>query len=1126
MIGRETIAGSQKQVGFVALLLAGVSLGACQASPPPISQAAPVAADRLASEFATPPDTARPRVWWHWMNGNVTKEGIRKDLEWLDSVGIGGVQNFDAALSTPQIVDERLVYMTDPWKDAFRYAVELAEEKGLEFAIAASPGWSETGGPWVPPQDGMKKLVWSETVVAGGKPLTAPLPMPPRATGTFLDQVRGSSFPGAEGHAETDSFYGDAAVLAFPANAAPAAALSYRLSVAGEGIRDPQLASDGLIATSAIIPLPADGSKTHLYVDFPEARDIRAMNLAFGPGGGMFGGGIPTVMLQLEGPGGSWIDVAEIPNQGPQATLAFEPFRARRLRLELTPVPVRSLAFLGSVEGAVTDIFPTTVIDSTRIAELGFTEGIRVDRFESKAGFSIAESYHDLPERAASADMGVRPAQIIDLTDRMSADGTLDWTPPPGEWRILRLGYSLTGTTNHPATAEATGLEVDKFDRAAVARYLDHYIGMMEDAVGRDMVGERGIRAILTDSTEIGPSNWTPDMIARFRELRGYDPTPWLPALTGTVVRTRADSDKFLYDFRRTLGDLMASEHYFEVARVAHEHGLTVYGEALEAGRPVLGNELSMRAKTDIPMAALWTYDPVQGPRSGLLGDMKGAASVAHVEGQNLVAAESLTAAFSPWAFAPVDLKPVIDLEFAYGINRPVIHTSVHQPSDDHRPGLSLGPFGQYFNRHETWAGMAKPWVDYIARSSHMLQQGRYFADVAYFYGEDTPLTVLYDDGPPADAPREYAFDFVSADMLTDTLQAVDGELVAPSGARFKALYLGGTSARMTLPVLRRIAQFADAGVTIVGDPPVSSPSLADDEDEFRALVSRLWGESGKAIPGTDVEAALLSKGIEPDFVAGEDTDVLFLHRRLEDGDAYFLTNRQDRAVQTEGRFRVTGKSPELWNAQTGQRTPLSFRTDGEQTVVPLHLAAQDAVFVVFRQDSSAASRDVPLPTWRNLGTIDGAWTARFEEGRGAPPAIELPELASLSDSSDPGIRYFSGTTSYARSFTLPAGVAPGDEVMLDLGQVGDVAEIFVNGSSAGIVWNPPYRVDIGKLVNPGENRLEIRVANLWVNRLIGDVQPGGEKIAYTALPTYKPDAPLRPAGLIGPVTLLSREER
>jgi hypothetical protein len=223
---------------------------------------------------------------------------------------------------------------------------------------------------------------------------------------------------------------------------------------------------------------------------------------------------------------------------------------------------------------------------------------------------------------------------------------------PKGRLADHAHGLSLLGTTNHPAPPEATGLEVDKFDGDAVRRYMDHYLGMYRDAAGADMMGARGVRAILTDSIEVGAANWTPKMLAQFKALRGYDATPWLPA-SPAVVGSREDSDKFLYDWRRTLGDLMASEHYGTVAAKAHAVGLKVYGEALEDHRPSLGDDMAMRSHTDVPMAALWTFTQKDGPNPSYLADMKGAASVAHIYGQNLVAAESMTSALSYWADSP-----------------------------------------------------------------------------------------------------------------------------------------------------------------------------------------------------------------------------------------------------------------------------------------------------------------------------------------------------------------------------------------------------------------------------------------------------------------------------------------
>ncbi len=638
------------------------------------------------------------------------------------------------------------------------------------------------------------------------------------------------------------------------------------------------------------------------------------------------------------------------------------------------------------------------------------------------------------------------------------------------------------------------------------------------------------MQAILTDSIEVGAANWTPRMIDQFRRLRGYDPVPWLPALTGVLIGSREDSDRFLFDYRRTLADLMASEHYGSIAAVAHENGLKVYGEALEDHRPSLGDDMAMRRHADVPMAAMWTHSRADGPKLTYLADIKGAASVAHIYGQNLVAAESLTASMNPWNYAPNDLKRVIDLEFVTGVNRPVIHTSVHQPLDSKVPGLSLFIFGQYFNRHESWAEMAGPWVDYMARNSLMLQQGRNVADVAYFYGEEGPLTALYGDKAVADAPVNRAYDFVNYDALTGALANEGNELVAPGGARYKALYLGGSSRRMTLGALKRIAALAEGGATVVGMAPEGNPGLAGDPVEYAALVARLWPAGGiaqlgrgKVIASNDIEAALGQIGVAPDFDytgAQSRGDIPFVHRKLTDGDSYFLVNRSGAAQTIEARFRVTGKAPELWRAETGTSEAVGYLIKDGTTKVNLTLGIDESLHVVFRKPAPADAMAIKQVMPVSLARIDGPWNVSFQPGRGAPATAKLASLAPLNENAEPGIKYFSGIATYKRLFAAPRGWKPGDPLWLDLGNVREMAEVWVNGKLAGTAWHAPYRIDISKHAMAWNNRLEIRVANLWVNRLIGDAQPGAQKITYTAMPTYRADAPLRPSGLIGPVEL------
>lgn len=1089
--------------------------------------------DPLATAFRDPPMNARPRVWWHWMNGNITQDGLLKDLEWMNRVGIGGVQVFDAALDTPQIVDRRIVYMSPEWKAAFRSVVRRADALGMEFGIATSAGWSETGGPWVSPEDGMKKLVWSETLVSGGRRFQDALALPPALAGPYQD------VPGKEGG---PAFYRDALVIAYALTeesdpARPQAALSNQAPI------DVSPLLDSAVATGVPIPASESGIPGAIVYRYARPQTIRSATVFItdlAAGSALSAPIAPT--LEASDDGRTWRKIVKIEQKDIPATVSFAPVTARWFRLTMTRGKGPDYSNLQFAAGA--DLTAAANLASAggpdgpkapTVAEFRLGTAARINAFEQKAGFIIPDDYSVLDHDTGPDVKGVPTRLVMDITSRMSADGRLDWTPPAGRWRVLRMGYSLTGKTNHPATREATGLEVDKYDAAAVARYLDTYLAMYRDVTSADMMGRRGLSALVSDSAEFGPANWTPKLIEQFKRLRGYDPRPWLPTLTGTIIGSRRESDAFLSDFRRTLGELLATEHYGTVARIAHRNDMVVYGESLEGYRGALGDDLEMRRFADIPMAAIWTFR--QKPFLGYVGDVRGAASNAHVYGRTYVAAESLTSVLSPWAFAPSDLQPMIDAAFALGVNRPVIHSSVHQPVDDKVPGLSLAVFGQYFNRHDTWAEMARPWIDYIARTGLLLQQGRNVADVAYFYGEDAPAGELTRRGVINDTPTRYAFDYISRDALLNQLSVADGDLVTPAGARYRLLYLGGESGTMTVAALRKLADLVGAGATVVGMAPTATFGLADDRAEFDTLVRRLWGTGsggsvgkGRVIASNDVEAALASIGVAPDFsdgVAAEDA-TMFAHRRTEEGDIYFVSSRIDAPSRIEASFRVTGKAPEFWYADTGAIKSASYRIEGDRTIVPLDFQPKESVFVFFRKPATEPTRTIAQPAPVAVSDLNGPWQVMFQPGRGAPERTTLNRLAPLSEHDDPGIKYFSGTATYTTSFTLPRTARSQGGLELDLGRIGDVAEVRVNGQLAGTVWKAPYRLKVGGLVRPGQNRLEIRVANLWVNRLIGDAQPGATKVAFTTVKTYTARAPLRPSGLIGPVRLMTTrgEER
>jgi hypothetical protein len=1094
-------------------------------------------ADELKQEFLSPPDAAKPRVWWHWMNGNVTKSGIRLDLEWMKRIGIGGMDCIDASIETPQVVQQRLVYMSPEWQDAYRYTAQLADQMGLELSIDSSPGWSETGGPWVQPAQAMKKLVWSTTLLEGGRRFSGILASPPTTTGPFqnIEYDRGTESRAA--HEETPRFYADAGVIAYPL-AVGEHGWSHPTITSSAGPLDAALLSDGELQKGVTLPAAADGS-AWIQLTYDGAQTIRSAVLGTPLPGNIMAVNSPMMgQLEAQEEQGAWRPIATLRvTNVPQVTVSFKPVTARVFRLKLTAGGARDLPFWPAPGADVTLLEPIgwklPAPSKFTVSELALSPIGRVNEFERKAGFAVAADYDVLATAAEAANSPVPPSSVVDLSAHVTADGHLDWTPPPGRWVVLRLGYSLTGKTNSPATKEATGLEVDKLNGRHVKDYMQKYLGTYAGFLSPAQMGQRGLQAMMLDSTEVGPQNWTDDMLQQFQQLRGYDPHSWLPALTGVVVGSAEESDRFLWDFRRTIAQLTAYGHYAEVATAAHAHGLVQYGEALELDRPVLGDDMEMRRYADVPTGAMWTHSLDQGPLPSYIADDRGAASVAHLYGRSFAAAESLTSAFAPWAFSPRDLKPFVDLEFALGINRIIVHTSVHQPTEK-APGLSLAMFGQFFNRHETWAEQAGPWVSYLARSSYLLQQGRFVADVAYFYGEDTPLTILQTQGRLNDTPQRYAFDFLNAEALLNQVSVQDGYLVTPSGMRYRALQLGGDAHRMTVPVLRKLMELVNAGALIVGAPPDDSPSLIDDAAEFQHLKSTLWGSDGKGatlrsgrVYGEGAIEDILSwVHVAPDFTYSRprpDTELMFAHRSLRTAEIYFLSHRVNHAETVEASFRVTDRIPELWHAENGEIEPVSYHIEQGRTRVSLKLAPYDAVFVVFRRPAREASQVLAAPVAEALRIINGPWALHFPPALGAPPVANLNHLESWTKNADPGIKYFSGTATYTKIIDAPKAWfnSKHSRLVFDLGEVDDLAEITLNGKSLGILWKPPYRMDVTQALHPGKNTLKLQVTNLWVNRLIGDASPQATPVTFTTFNAYSAEAPLLDSGLLGPVELL-----
>ncbi|QMU28362.1 glycosyl hydrolase [Adhaeribacter radiodurans] len=1075
--------------------------------------------DKLYAGFMSPANAAKPRVWWHWMNGNITKEGIQKDLEWMNRSGIGGFQNFDASLFTPLVVPKKLVFMTPEWKEAFKYTTDLAQKLQLEMAIAGSPGWSVTGGPWVEPQDGMKKYVWTETRVQGGKPFSGKLPQPSSATGPFQQVKMGNSTMLGGSTKPLPTYYQDALVIAYrlPENDKTFVNFKPKVSSSGGTFNLTDL-TDGNLTNSSFLPPAEVGQDMWIQYAFDKPQTFKAFTIAGASQTALqeFNGGPENRALKVSNDGVNFQEVATIPGSiVPQNTLSIPSITAKYFRFTFKTLPPQVNMFAAMAGGKVEP--PKT--EGVNVAEIVLHNTDRIHLFEDKAGFTPWKETTLVA--SAKADV-ITPENVLDLTSKMKADGSLDWKAPAGIWTVIRLGYSLTGRQNHPASPEATGLEVDKLDKGAVTKYINTYLDMYKDATGGQM-GAKGLQFMVLDSYEAGHMTWTKALPEEFAKRRGYDLKPWIPVLTGRIVKSTEDSEKFLWDFRKTIGELITENHYDAIGEALHQRGMKRYTESHENKRIYLADGMDVKRNADIPMSAMWTPGSLAGGGEEEVrskADIRESASVAHIYGKEYVAAESMTSVGNAFSFHPEKLKRTADMEMASGLNRFVIHTSVHQPLDDKKPGFSLGPFGQYFNRQETWAEQAKAWTDYLGRSCYLLQQGKPVVDVLYYYGENYNITSAYANKLPGFPSYEY--DFVNATALLNVLNVKNGKIVTPSGMAYSVLVLDESARQMTLPVLKKLAILVKAGAKVTGVKPEKSPSLADDPAAFTALVNEIWSNPNVSANKSVVDV-LKSVSVPEDVIVNNaKAEVLYVHRNTGDSDLYWLNSRSEDPNSAEISFRVTGKVPELWHPQTGKVEKVSYQIKDGRTIVPLQFESWDAYFIVFRENTGITSFTKPKTFESEVAQIGGTWNVRFQEDRGAPQSVSFPQLSCWSENPDAGIKYFSGTATYTNNFNLTKLDKKARYVM-DLGEVKNIAEVVVNGKNVGTVWKKPFKLEITDGLKKGKNSVEIKVTNLWVNRLIGDAQPGvTNKITFTTMPFYQADAKLLPSGLMGPVKVIA----
>jgi len=1098
------------------------------------------------------------------MNGNITTNGITADLEAMKSIGLGGatIVNVDSGIPRGPVN-----FMSPEWREDFKFAMQEASRLGLEMCVENCAGWSSSGGPWNTVTNAMQRVTTSELRIAGPTNFNAALPQPV----TTLD------------------FYRDIAVLAFPAPDGEGVRMMDSAPVASASGNEPpgNKLTDGDLRTLFLLPVPQPGQPQYVQLEFQKPFSARTLNITGGRSTPDCSGEI-----QVSDDGTAFRDLRPFAfnrrgSATQSVTLGAKPVAARFWRLQFTNAAATA--------------------SSIPLAEIELAPRLSIENVDAKDGLNgnFVLSARDAGD---TADGTVQRQQVVDLTSKLGADGKLNWHVPAGEWVILRLGYTPTGRNNHPAPIEGTGLECDKFSKAALDAHWAGFMQKILDDIG-PLAGKKSLDSSLIDSYEVGGQNWTAEFRAEFQKRRGYDMLKFMPAFTGRVVNNPEASERFLWDVRRTIADLFAENYFGHFAELCRQHGL------MNAVEPYTGPFESMQsgAPADVVMGEFWTG--TQGHPS-----VKLAASIAHIYGKTIVGAESFTARpdVGRWQNDPYSLKTLGDLMYCQGLNRYVFHRYAMQPWTNRWPGMTMGQWGFHFERTVTWWDEGKPWIDYITHCEFLLQQGRAVEDAAYFTGESTPVEMR--QGNPV-LPAGYDYDAVNADVLHGAT-VKDGRITLASGASYAVLILPPDDVNMTPQTLQCISKLVRAGATVVGPRPQHSPSLADYpkcDTQVKKLAAELWGTfgvaasagsatappeggtpsgehafgKGRVIWGKTLADVFAEQNLKPDFEFHGDSDATHLayaHRIAGEADIYFVSNQRRESDSASCTFRVSGKLPELWHPETGVIEPAPvWNAEAGRTTVRLNFEPAGSVFVIFRHAETGADHIVSAtadPQWQTaVGShgelivkatsdgnaefrtaagktlkavvanipapqeITGAWDLSFPPNWGAPPSVTLDKLISWTAHTNDGVRYFSGTATYEKEIEILADrLSAGRELWLDLGAVKNFAEVSLNGKNLGVLWKPPFHVNVTAGAKPGVNKLVVKVTNLWPNRLIGDEQlppdvewngkqlkewpqwfldgkpsPTG-RLTFTTWHHWTKDSPLLESGLLGPVTLRTAE--
>jgi len=1044
----------------------------------------------LEKAFVNPPDSVQTSVYWYWISDNISKEGAVKDLQAMKKAGIN--RAFIGNIGIHDLPYGTVKMFSDEWWEILHLALKTATELDIEIGIFNSPGWSQSGGPWIKPEESMRYLASSETIVKGPQKIEQVLNKP-------------------------NEEFQDVKVLALPYTTNEGMILNHNNAVieSSPSLSNLSLLTDNDPLTGIKLP---DGN--NVSITFKTGQPFTARSILLQTTESPLRA---DVELQIKEGNNEFKTISQfvINRSNPALNVGFDPYAPVVISLPATTAEEFRLNLIYHNAGG-------------GLAEVSLSALPRVERFSEKTLAKMHPTplpyWKDYlwPEQPEVDDQNliIKENQILDISKHMTPEGLLTWDVPEGEWKILRMGMSPTQVTNGPASPEATGLEVDKMSKKWVAVHFDKFIGEILRKIPEE--DRKTFKVVVQDSYETGGQNFTDNMLKEFEEKYGYDPLPYLPVFRGYVVNSQLESDRFLWDLRRMIADKVAYDYVGGLRDVSHQHGLTTWLENYgHWGFP--GEFLMYGGQSDEIGGEFWSQ--------GELGDIenRAATSAGHIYGKTKISAESNTSGGPAYSRYPAMMKQRSDRFFAEGINNTLLHVYIMQPYEDKSPGVNAW-FGNEFDRKNSWFSQMDVFTQYLKRTNFMLQQGLNIADVAYFIGEDAPKMTGVADPK---LPIGYQFDYINAEVILRDMTVREGKLTLPHGTQYRVLVLPKQET-MRPELLAKIKELVYDGACVLGAAPSRSPSQQNQpeaDNRIKEMAEELWSEvDGVNVKQKKYGKGYIMSGLElnevfdiiqcvPDCKVPEDNTIHYGHRSMKGIDIYFISNQTDETKVIHPAFRVTGKQPELWEATSGSIRDLpAFEVKEEVTLVPVKLAPYESIFVVFRNKARSSSfteitGNYPEP--ESTDELKGPWNVNFDPSfRGTAEPVIFETLHDWTTSQNDSIKYYSGTARYTIDFASPE-LKEDETLVIDLGNLTAMAKVKVNGTYVGGVWTYPYKLDITNYVKRGNNKLEIEVVNNWMNRLIGDLNlPAAQRETWCFVNPYNPQSPLQPSGLFGPVTI------